>query len=80
MRCWNNEVLQNFEGVVEAILRALRRDCEPPFPTFPRKGGRGRPALLQALPTSTPPLSASRRFICSRNTARKSMGFSITGG
>jgi very-short-patch-repair endonuclease len=24
MRCWNNEVLQNFEGVIEAILLALR--------------------------------------------------------
>jgi very-short-patch-repair endonuclease len=24
LRCWNNEVLQNFEGVIEAILRALR--------------------------------------------------------
>ena len=24
LRCWNNEVLQNFEGVVEAILLALR--------------------------------------------------------
>ncbi len=24
MRCWHNEVLQNFEGVVEAILLALR--------------------------------------------------------
>jgi len=24
IRCWNNEVLQNIEGVVEAILAALR--------------------------------------------------------
>jgi very-short-patch-repair endonuclease len=24
LRCWNNEVLQNFDGVVEAILLALR--------------------------------------------------------
>ncbi|HSY86977.1 MAG TPA: DUF559 domain-containing protein [Verrucomicrobiae bacterium] len=24
MRCWNNEVLQNFEGVIGAILLALR--------------------------------------------------------
>ena len=24
IRCWNNEVLQNIEGVVEAVLAALR--------------------------------------------------------
>ena len=29
---------------------------------------------------AAPAASASRRFICSRKTARKSMGFSITGG
>lgn len=37
IRFWNNEVLENIEGVVEAILQALR---DMPSPT-PPAGGRG---------------------------------------
>jgi very-short-patch-repair endonuclease len=35
LRFWNNEVLQNFDGVLETIQNALR----PPTLTLPRKGG-----------------------------------------
>jgi very-short-patch-repair endonuclease len=40
LRFWNNEVLQNFEGVIEKILYEMEQPA-PPIPTFPREGGRG---------------------------------------
>jgi very-short-patch-repair endonuclease len=42
LRYWNNEVLQNFEGVVEAILLALRPRLRTPLPGLPPQGGEGK--------------------------------------
>ena len=44
-------------------------------PGFRRDDGKS-----YAVAAPAPAASASRRFICSRKTARKSMGFNITGG
>jgi very-short-patch-repair endonuclease len=39
IRFWNNEVLENMEGVLLAIESALEKP--PPTPTLPLKGGGG---------------------------------------
>jgi very-short-patch-repair endonuclease len=52
LRFWNNEVLSNIEGVMQAINAALERGdvTFPPPPTPPRRkgGGRGAEAPLHA--------------------------------
>jgi very-short-patch-repair endonuclease len=37
LRFWNNEVIENTEGVLEAILLTLR-DCPPPAPPASGRG------------------------------------------
>ena len=39
LRFWNNDVLQNIDGVLQTIRLALQT---PPTPTLPHKGGGGR--------------------------------------
>jgi very-short-patch-repair endonuclease len=41
LRFWNNDVLRNLDGVVEAILIALREEAPPPHPA-PMEGGGGK--------------------------------------
>jgi len=43
LRFWNNDVLGNFQGVLEVIATALR-DHRPPSLALPRKGGGDGPA------------------------------------
>ena len=44
LRFWNNDVLENTDGVVEAILAELRNSLPPfaPTPALPRRGGGSR--------------------------------------
>ncbi len=42
LRFWNNDVLNNLEGVLERIAKTLKRTL-PPSLTLPRKGGGNRP-------------------------------------
>ena len=41
LRFWNNDVLQNADGVVLKILDAVRRRSITPTPTRPPQGGGG---------------------------------------
>ena len=42
LRFWNHEVLENVQGVGEAVLAALHPESDsPPTPTLPQGGGRG---------------------------------------
>ena len=42
MRFWNNDVLQNLNGVIETILLALRSEGSPPPQPAPIEKSRGR--------------------------------------
>ena len=42
MRFWNNDVLQNLNGVIETILLALRIEGSPPPHPAPIEKSRGR--------------------------------------
>jgi len=43
LRFWNNEVMDNPDGVVARIIEAIAmRRASPPTPTLPRKRGRGK--------------------------------------
>jgi very-short-patch-repair endonuclease len=44
LRFWNNDVLNNFSGVLERVAEALREPL-PPSLTLPRKGGGNPPSL-----------------------------------
>ena len=46
LRFWNNDVLENFEGVLESIATALAEPL-PPSLALPRKGGGDRPNARQ---------------------------------
>ena len=42
LRFWNNDVMQNVDGVLQVIAEALSRRCPPPRPLPPLAGGTAR--------------------------------------
>ena len=57
LRFWNNEVLENLEGVTTVIAEALKKPHPHPFPTKGRGGTRGKVATNDSPPPAWLPLA-----------------------
>jgi very-short-patch-repair endonuclease len=62
LRFWNNDVLKNFDGVLDRVVEALRGPL-PPSLTLPRKGGGDTPSLPPDLRNSRDQKSSRRNSI-----------------